>query len=716
MKKKKKGFTLTELIAVIVIIALLALISIPAYNSMRKKTLEAQYKNVVSLIETAAEKYASTNGKSLINVQELIDAGLLETDDAKNILDPRDNSKLNCYLIEIKYKQGSYVAKYINKESKDDDNTCNLDKAKAEYGFINIILQGLESNNLYSVSDGWVRENLKLSVDARNLSDEAITNYSWVSTSGESSNESFITTHTNTNFHATYNVQVETDKEHKYYDEVEVKIDKEAPVIEDVEVSGGNNWLKGRNVKIKATDKSGSGIAGYYIGKNDCDETKNFISSNFNFYTAKIDSKDLIEPTTYYVCVKDAVGNIGKYEKTLTLSVKDKIAPQCIYEGGNSTWTKDDVEVSIGCKDDDSGCSVDSSYTKTFNTTTEKETVSYTIKDNAGNETLCTKEYDIYVDKDAPATPTLDNKSGGNWSKTGFFVIAESSDSGSGIAKWQYKYDSVNSWMEEPSGQYTFLDTTYNRYENNNNTYNAAYSADRSEKTYIRACDAVGNCSNAADTTIKIDKTVPSISFGTNGTSSYVSTGSTTVSYSDATSGVSSINYGWSTNSTSTAASSTGPSSGGTLSSYCSITSNGSCYLYVIVCDNAGNCNSARTSPFYIDRQGPSINSVGITYQWGMCVPDNGAAYASLWFTASDNASGINASKTKWYYNHSQYRSDKWSTSYGSALKDNYYYQCFGITSKSDNVLTNYITAYDAVGNASAERYTKCSYSNYTCS
>ena len=43
MKKKRKGFTLTELIAVVIILAVLGLIGIPSYNSLRRQTLETQY-------------------------------------------------------------------------------------------------------------------------------------------------------------------------------------------------------------------------------------------------------------------------------------------------------------------------------------------------------------------------------------------------------------------------------------------------------------------------------------------------------------------------------------------------------------------------------------------------------------------------------------------------------------------------------------------------
>ena len=111
--KNRKGFTLTEVIVVIVLIAAVTLIAVPAYNNIRSRVLENQYKNTVTLIETEALKYASSKGVSITNIQELINEGIIETDDGENLLDPRDKSSLNCRLIEIEYKDGNYSSKLI---------------------------------------------------------------------------------------------------------------------------------------------------------------------------------------------------------------------------------------------------------------------------------------------------------------------------------------------------------------------------------------------------------------------------------------------------------------------------------------------------------------------------------------------------------------------------------------------------------------------------
>ncbi len=59
--KREKGFTLVELLAVIVILGLLAAIVIPAYNTIKKKAATEMYNNKVEMIKAAAYKYGNDN-------------------------------------------------------------------------------------------------------------------------------------------------------------------------------------------------------------------------------------------------------------------------------------------------------------------------------------------------------------------------------------------------------------------------------------------------------------------------------------------------------------------------------------------------------------------------------------------------------------------------------------------------------------------------------
>ena len=60
--KQQKGFTIVELLIVIVIIAILAAITIVAYNGIQQRARDAQRASSVSQIKKAVEMYKIDNG------------------------------------------------------------------------------------------------------------------------------------------------------------------------------------------------------------------------------------------------------------------------------------------------------------------------------------------------------------------------------------------------------------------------------------------------------------------------------------------------------------------------------------------------------------------------------------------------------------------------------------------------------------------------------
>jgi len=505
MRKKRKGFTLIELIAVVAIIALILLIAIPAYNSIRKRTLQKQYENLVTLIETKAEQFASVNGTNLTNVEELVNAGFLETDDGTKVLDPRDKSDMSCFLVEITYSKGKYSAKYTNKASyvEGSKTECDLAKAKLAAGNINILMKDIKTNKDYYTTDGWIRatEGLELSIDRTNMpTDEVISQYKWVSGSGQTGNTDKLIVKTETILNTGINLEVTTKNDLKYFASTNVYIDVEGPVIEDVIISGGNNWEKGRDVKVKASDKAGSGIAGYYVGQTPCDEKTVFVDSEENEYTAKLTSEeifDLEEEKDYYVCVKDKVGIITKYDQILKISIKDKVKPKCVWEGESTKWTNVNRIISLKCSDNESGCDPQySSYSNEYTVNTKTDTLSYILKDRAGNETKCEKEVNVYFDNTNPDVPTLESSSRGNWVKNKVVITASSKDTISGVGSWSWSTDQ-KTWSTEGV-------------ESSGNTATITFTSEFNNRVYIRACDKAGNCVQNY-TMVKIDKTPPDI-------------------------------------------------------------------------------------------------------------------------------------------------------------------------------------------------------------
>jgi len=129
----KKGFTLIELIAVIVILSLIALIVFPAVNSVIKDSKEKAYKEQISSIIKAAKQFSYENAEVLpaevdgatynleltcltvgctINGKH-INGGYINEDE---IIDPRNTSQTLNGVIEIKYVSNRYD--YTYKENK----------------------------------------------------------------------------------------------------------------------------------------------------------------------------------------------------------------------------------------------------------------------------------------------------------------------------------------------------------------------------------------------------------------------------------------------------------------------------------------------------------------------------------------------------------------------------------------------------------------------
>nr|MBP3259026.1 prepilin-type N-terminal cleavage/methylation domain-containing protein [Bacilli bacterium] len=89
----KKGFTLTELIAILVIISIVALIAVPAVVNSIKNNNHDSYNGVVNDIILASETYAANMGASIVqvSVETLKQAGYLSPD----LKNPIDNSDFN---------------------------------------------------------------------------------------------------------------------------------------------------------------------------------------------------------------------------------------------------------------------------------------------------------------------------------------------------------------------------------------------------------------------------------------------------------------------------------------------------------------------------------------------------------------------------------------------------------------------------------------------
>ncbi len=93
---KNKGFTLLELIGVIVILGVVAVFSIPALTKTFKDSAEKEYNEYVKNITLAAENYFHSETDGIINGKYFIKVGtLLENGYLKKTINPRTNKEIS---------------------------------------------------------------------------------------------------------------------------------------------------------------------------------------------------------------------------------------------------------------------------------------------------------------------------------------------------------------------------------------------------------------------------------------------------------------------------------------------------------------------------------------------------------------------------------------------------------------------------------------------
>ena len=112
-----KGFTLVELLAVLVVLAILIAIAVPSTISISNKLKGNMYCSKIDSIETAAKLYGEDrkdsfnetydgNPSQTIAVGRLIETGDLKKENttAPYILDPRDNASMDDLQITVYVK------------------------------------------------------------------------------------------------------------------------------------------------------------------------------------------------------------------------------------------------------------------------------------------------------------------------------------------------------------------------------------------------------------------------------------------------------------------------------------------------------------------------------------------------------------------------------------------------------------------------------------
>lgn len=138
---------------------------------------------------------------------------------------------------------------------------------------------------------------------------------------------------------------------------------------------------------------------------------------------------------TYKIKVKDYANNITS--KSITIKNIDRIGPKCKSSGGNNTWTNVSRTIYGTCIDDGEGAGcVTEKISKTITTDTNAKLSPGSVRDEAGNETECPATEMVRVDKTKPTCEVTGIK---GWTNKPVTVYGKCKDSLSGCVTGNLK-------------------------------------------------------------------------------------------------------------------------------------------------------------------------------------------------------------------------------------------------------------------------------------
>lgn len=489
MKKMKKGFTLTELIATIAILAIIVTIAGIGIVKIRDNTLKGQKENVISSIKVEAKKYYKETGIAQVPVGILISTGRLEGDQKDSngdpiLIDPVTKESMNCGYVDFSesesgeyYEDGGCSDEIIAKNSitiyykynGSEQKTYGEAERKKWFAMANGEKLTLISCNEETCPGtySWTTPNAPDLVHTERIYDVEIPSKGYIDED--------------------YRLEVVAPDGQSTSTTFRLKADAIKVGISDVFVSDYDEWKQSKTIHAKFVDNE-SGLYGYAFikdgGKNPCK------SASYTKFESNITEKELNETITengtYTICAKDNAGNITEYSEklivkkidrvTATISVSTKNSGTTYYKsnianitltekgpdnsnisGINSTsvkvkyvWSKNDVTSCSKIPDANvvTLTSSDGGYTFTGSVTISGETGSgkvyicpaETITDRAGNsinKTNISAKTNLYLDNTAPSgSISIARRSGKDYNSVAAqFTISGLSDSHSGIDK-----------------------------------------------------------------------------------------------------------------------------------------------------------------------------------------------------------------------------------------------------------------------------------------
>ncbi len=302
---KKDGFTLFELLSIVVILAILICVSLVIYRGISNNVLESQYKNLILDVVNKASEYVEKTGTTEpvdVSIDFLIKEGIITPDDENYLYDPRDRKNiLNCYIIHVYLDKEEYVGVLGNKEVN-NDGTCR--KSTGVQTDLDILC------NNKKCSGNWYNQDITLTITGLSKNDLLNSEIEWTNLNGiyehqTSGQEKKLVVSPELVLNTTYNVLIKYDGKEKRLNKV-IKIDKENPKL--IESTLKVAYGEKQYLQVEATDMSGSGYKGFALSRSTCSDKVNYQSSNLEINSSG----------RFLLCIVDNAGNV--YEKSLQIN------------------------------------------------------------------------------------------------------------------------------------------------------------------------------------------------------------------------------------------------------------------------------------------------------------------------------------------------------------------------------------------------------------
>ena len=489
--KNKKGFTLIELIAVLVVLSILITSSVAVFINIRNSVLEKEKNNLITYLETKAIEYANETNVTAVSVEDLIKIGLIKPDDETDIYDPVTRESMNCYIIDLVWEDGEYKAKFGSNVGK-NGTTCNEYTRRK-----NLVICQVVGNNCNDIkNEQWFKDDITIGlkfVNGKRIIKESGYEISWKSNTGISSIEDTIKTNVDLIANINYTAKVIKDNEVSEASQI-VNIDKEAPLINEIKYN--INWSKSKEIEIIASDGLGSGVEGYVI------VLENEKCSGYN-----TNNKITIKSNgNYKVCIRDKAGN--ETEKVIKVSTIDTKPENPIISAsdGIASGNFHSKDYILSWKSTYNGTQDLVYYYGTDKTKMTNKGTSVGAKKDQYNVIMyvkaCTREsnlcsgissYKINVDT-IPTNPVISASDGiasGKYHSKNYTLTWKSTNKGSQKLTYYYGFDS-----SKLSSTGTSLNVDMSRY--------GIY-------VYVKACTVNNTCSGISKYLLNVDTEAPNI-------------------------------------------------------------------------------------------------------------------------------------------------------------------------------------------------------------